>query len=402
MKALLVSNIYPSASQPTRGVFNANVFRAIGAYCDVRVVSPRAWWTRLRNPQQLLSAPIEIRDGITASYPSFWSVPGRPKLHGAALAKALLRHAEAIRRSFPFDIVLASWVYPDGFAAARVASRFCCPLVINVLGSDINSLANLPALRPQIIEALSAADRVLTVSKALKERVVELGIPETKVVVQHNGVDGERFAVCDRREARKRLGLPEACQLICTVGRLSQEKGLDVLIAASAKLACKMKDLRVAIVGGGPLEGALKRLSSTLGLANQIVFAGARPNDEVPLWLSACDVFCLPSRSEGCPNVILEALASGRPVVASQVGGIPELLNTANGIMCPPDDPDALALALEHALLDQAWDAVQLRESVEYLSWRDVGAAYHRELVKALERAADNREDGSPAEGAMF
>jgi glycosyltransferase involved in cell wall biosynthesis len=108
-----------------------------------------------------------------------------------------------------------------------------------------------------------------------------------------------------------------------------------------------------------------------------------RLHDEVPSWISACDVLCLPSRREGCPNVVLEALASGRPVVASRVGGVPEILSPESGVIVDPENPAALAQGIS-AALDRGWDPRSLRDCVECLSWDDVGRSYHRQLVESL------------------
>jgi glycosyltransferase involved in cell wall biosynthesis len=171
--------------------------------------------------------------------------------------------------------------------------------------------------------------------------------------------------------------------LVGYVGRLAREKGIDVLVEAMGALdrgALQRADL--AIVGAGPLEPALRRRATALGIGGRVLFAGHKGHDELPRWLSSFDVLCLPSRREGCPNVVLEALASGRPVVASSVGGVPELLRQDNGILVPPEQPIDLADALACAL-DRSWDPAALRASVPSLSWDAVARAYHG-LIEAV------------------
>ena len=373
MKALLFTNLFPSKQAPTRGMYHVSVFGAIARHCEVRVVAPLPWWTRAGRPFDLLSIPRETISGIDASYPTYWSVPGRHALHAGAMYRSLRRYLERVRREFPFDVILASWAYPDACAAARLARDMGCPLVTNVLGSDINALARMPELAPAIRHALGQSHRVIAVSHALRERVLELGVAPDKVIVQHNGVDGERFRLQDRREARKRLGLPEDRPTILYVGNWVPEKGVDVLARAIGRLkAAGRTDVLLALVGSGPLESTMRAIVEREGLADQVRFCGRKSHAEVPDWMAASDLFCLPSLREGCPNVILEALSCGRPVVASRVGGVPELLNETVGAMVPAGDSDALAGALE-ATLNGDWSAEALRNSVACRSWEEVG-----------------------------
>ena len=139
------------------------------------------------------------------------------------------------------------------------------------------------------------------------------------------------------------------------------------------------KDIVLAVVGGGGLEAELRAKVDACGLAPQVKFYGRRPHEEVPDWISACDVLCLPSFREGCPNVVLEALASGRPVVASAVGGVPELINSKTGVLVPAGEAAALADALIQAV-DCLWDPSVLRDSVPYLSWNEFGQALYATL----------------------
>jgi glycosyltransferase involved in cell wall biosynthesis len=383
MKVLILTNLYPSTREPTRGTFHHNLFTELGQQCELRIVSPLPCWVRLRRPKELFQAPCEDFTGIEASFPTYWSIPRLTFLHGQGMYASLRRHVAKLRRSFPFDVILAAWAYPDAVAAARLAQEFGCPLVTKVLGSDINELARDPALRKQIRWALQSSYRTLAVSGALQERVVELGIPRERVVMHHNGVNGEQFTLQDQREVRDRLGLTQDRPLVCYVGNFTHEKGVDVLVEAMNDLGkLGRPDVDLVMVGSGSLEAALRATARQRGLEARIRFAGRRLHSEIPDWISASDVFCLPSRREGCPNVVLEGLASGRPVVATRVGGVPELIHTGNGILVPSEDPMALAAGLKQAL-EQSWDPDALRSSVESLSWHEIG----RELYDILKGA---------------
>jgi glycosyltransferase involved in cell wall biosynthesis len=295
--------------------------------------------------------------------------------------RSLRPHVRKLRRDFPFDAILAAWAYPDGVAAAHLAAEWDCPLVTMTLGSDINEMPHDPALKRQIQWGLGRSQRVVAVSSALRDAVVELGIPAEKVIVQRNGVDGERFMPRDRGEARAELGLAANRPLVVYIGNFKPEKGVDVLVDAMGRR--DRLDVDLAMVGSGPLETILRERAASLGIESKIRFCGRRPHDEIPRWMAAADVICLPSYREGCPNVVLEALAAGRPVVASRVGGVPELLNDETGVLVPAGDPEALAQSLQAALA-RCWEPESLRASVSCLSWNQFGGRLGDTLQAAI------------------
>ena len=382
-RVLLFSNLFPSTGQPTRGIFNLHRFGALARQCETRIVVPRPWWSA-RSGRSLLAVPAEDAFGIPASFPAYWSVPRATPLHGRALYTTLRSPILELRREFPFDAILSAYAYPDGVAAAHLAREIGCPVVSMVLGSDMNVSARQRLLKGQIRSALTASQRVVAVSQALAKEVRELGVPADKVVVQHNGVDGERFAVRSRDEARQTLGLAADRRLVVYVGNLKGEKGVDVLINAMGALRmCGREDVDLALVGDGDQRAALEAQVERLGLRDRIRFCGRRPYDEIPAWITASDTVCLPSYREGCPNVVLEALASGRPVVASNVGGIPELLNARNGVLVPAGQAPQFATGLA-TVLGRAWNPDALRATAPYLSWDQFGATLYRTITESI------------------
>lgn len=380
MRVLVFTQHYPSRREPTVAPWSQHTYRALARHCELRLVAPIAWWARARvAPLELIRPPHETHTGVDAIFPSYWSVPKLPRLHGAAAYHSLRPLLAQIRRDFPWDAVLAAWAYPDTVAAARFADDSNTPLITTVLGSDVNEAASWPELRPQIARGLQRCQKVVAVSAALGDRVVELGVPRDRVVVLHNAVDGARFTIQDKAPARQRLGVPEGAKLVLYAGYHLPEKGVDTLMEAMGRLdRMGRRDIHLLTVGGGPLLEPLKARAAALGLGDRARLTGWALPKDIPGYMAACDVFCLPSRREGCPNVVLEALASGRPVVGSRVGGVPELVREGeggNGILVPADDPDALAKALAEAV-DRSWDPAELRGTVESLSWDDVGARY--------------------------
>ncbi|MEQ1757834.1 MAG: glycosyltransferase [Vicinamibacterales bacterium] len=380
MNALVLSNLFPSADEPGRGLFNLRGFAALAEFCDVRVVVPVAAWRHLGSPGRWLGARTETHSGLEATYVSYWNLPRvGTTLHARAVRAFVAPYVRRMHAARPFDVVLGVFAYPDLVAAAALADELRLPLVGFVLGSDINELGQWPSIRPQIQRALHRSHSIVSVSHGLKERVVELGVPADKVIVQHNGVEGDVFALRDRASVRAQLSVPPGRKLVCFVGNLLPEKGPDVLLDALTGAP----DVHVAFIGSGALKDTLLATATARGVADRISFLGRLPASQVALWLSAADALCLPSRREGCPNVVLEALASGVPVVASRVGGVPELLTETNGMMVPAEDPGALAKALV-ATLERRWDPIALRASVPSLSWADMGRTLHRAMVEAV------------------
>lgn len=387
MKVLVFTHHYPSMRLPTMAPYSYHTYRALARRCELRLVGPTPWWTRVRGaPRELLGAR-ESHTGIDALFPTYWSIPGLPRLHAQAIHASLRGTMAGLRREFPYDVILAAWAYPDTVAAEAFAREAGVPIVTTVLGSDINEQPRNAVLRAQIAPALQRCARVVAVSGALGERLVELGVPRERVVVQLNAVDGARFSIRDRAAPRQRLGLPDDAKVVLYAGYHVPEKGVDVLVEAMARLAeAGRRDVHLMMVGGGELLEPLRARVRTLGFGDRVRLFGWALPAEIPDYMAACDVFCLPSRREGCPNVVLEALASGRPVVATRVGGVPELVREGqggNGILVPAGDPGALGSALIRAL-DTAWDPEALRGSVGALSWDVVGDRYHALLEEIL------------------
>lgn len=319
-------------------------------------------------------------EGIAVTHPRTLFVPRLAHgawgpLYAASIAPAVLRYRGEI------DVVLGSWAYPDGFAAVLAARLLQVPCVVKLHGSDVNLIAKLRGPRRLTEWALPRAERVVAVSRALADEVVALGVPRARVAIVMNGVDGERFLPADRAAARAELGLPDG-PLALYVGNLKEEKGVLDLARAWASVPRGT----LAIVGGGPARGALE--AALAPYMDRVRLAGPQPFASIPRWMAACDALVLPSHAEGTPNVILEALACGRRVVATAVGGVPDLLTRPElGALVPPRDPPALAAALERALA-VPYDPADVARLGARGGWDASAAALHAVLVAATEAAA--------------
>jgi glycosyltransferase involved in cell wall biosynthesis len=384
MHVAFVTSIFPNPAEPTLGMFHRQLAGELRHFCELTVLNPHPWF-----PPLPAMAPLDrwqkygriprtfTIDGIQALSPKYPMVPAisegvRPSL----MAPALVRAAVSLHASRPVDVVNGLWIYPDGVAAARAARRLGVPLVLTGLGCDINLCLEDAAMRRQILASTTQAAGIIVVSEALKDRLCLEGVNPEKVRVITNGVDTTRFRVRDRRESSARVGLnDDGKKHVLFVGRLAEEKGLLTLIEAFAHLRGRRADVKLHVIGDGPEGDPARARCDAHGMRDDVDFLGARGHDDIASWMAACDLLALPSLREGCPNAVLEALASGRPVVATRVGGVPDLVDDRNGVLVPPLDPEAMSRGLEDAL-ERQWDAAAIRETVSSRSWHHTAAAY--------------------------
>ena len=348
MRILFLSSIYPRPYNPVRGVYCRSVCRALAAQQhSVHVISPVAWTDRLRSG----GASPAADDGFPVEYPTFYYPPGLMRnRHGWFMWRSARRAILRAVREFRPECVLSYWLDPEGYVAVRTARAAGVPSAVIVGGSDARILPNDPKRRAGVLCVLAEADALLPVSQGLKDDLVRLGTPEEKVHVIYQGIDHELFFPGDRREARRRLGLPLDQKAVVFVGGLLPVKGLSVLLQATARLVNGGTDFHVYLVGGGPLRTELTAMAADLGVSRSVTFVGPQPQDRLPDWYRAADLSVLSSLSEGIPNVLRESLACGTPFVATRVGDVAEFCPDAAGDLVPPGDPAALAAALGRAL----------------------------------------------------
>lgn len=353
MRILGLTNLYPNPWQPHRAPFNRHLFRLLAEDHAVRIIAPIAWTDELaarRRAGPLPTGRVSNTDGLLVEHPRYYFPPRMLRgLYGHCYRASVRRAFRRAVEEFRPDVVHAPWAYPDGWAAVRLGHAAGLPVTIRVHGSDVRLLDQYPARRRRTQEALQSADGVLSVSHELADRVVNMGVDPDRVVVRHDGVDTEWFRPGSREDARRRLGLDPTSKRLLFIGNLVNVKGIDVLLTACARLRQAKHDFELDILGQGPLRGSLEAQANRLGL-DGVRFRGALPQTELPVWYQAADVFVLPSRSEGVPNVVLEAMACRTPVVSTRVGGIPEVAAPAVCTLVPPDDAAALADALAREL----------------------------------------------------
>ena len=394
MRVLIVTKIFPNRLEPFSSPFNRRQFAALARLCDVEVLATIPWFPgaaafgRWSSAGRLAAVPQQERiDGLWVGHPRFAFVPKvghaiAGLLYAASLARAVLARRGRV------DVVLGSWAYPDGFAAVLLADLLGVPAVIKLHGSDMNVVARWRGPRRCLEWAMPRAARVVAVSRQLAAAAAALGAAPDRIDVVPNGVDRQTFKPSDRADARAQLGLTPHGKVVLFVGHLTEPKGAGDLIRAVQLAAGQVVDVSLVMVGDGAGAASCRALASNLG--ERVVFAGAQPQERIPLWLAACDVLALPSWNEGMPNVVLEALACGRAVVATNVGGIPDVLSGPPHELVAPRDPGALAQALARALRSD-YEPRLIAERLARPDWDGSARLLHQSLLSAV---------GSPASEA--
>ena len=301
--------------------------------------------------------------GLNVYRPRFTLIP---KFGGsrnpASIAKAVLPIARRLHDAEPFDLIDAEFFYPDGPAAMRISEALNIPFTVKARGADIHHWGEEKGCVEQLLEAADKAAGLLAVSGALKDDMIALGMDADKIMVHYTGLDQERFKPRDRLAEKERLGIDGAA--ILSVGALIPRKNQALLIAALPQLA----DVSLLLAGEGEMEREYRALARRLGVADRVRLLGNVPHDDLPGLYAAADVMALVSSSEGLANAWVEALACGTPVVASNVGGAPELIRSDDAGRIVAQDVAAI-VAATRALLDNPIPPERVAAQVAHFSW---------------------------------
>lgn len=374
LRVLLFSSLFPSSVRPIHGIFVETRLRHLVDSGDVeaRVVAPVPWFP-LESPRfgeyaEFAATPAhEERNGLTVHHPRYLLLP-RVGMNMAPLSMALgalpvMRRLQ--RDGFDFDLIDAHYYYPDGVAAGYLARWLSKPFVVTARGTDLNLIPEYAGPRRRILQTADRAGASIGVCQALMDTLASLGAAPDKLHTLRNGVDLQRFVPEARTQARLRLGLPTDVPLMLSVGHLIERKGHHIAIEALPLLP----DVRLLLVGAGVELSRLKALAERLGVADRVHWVGAVPQTELKWWYSAADVLTLCSSREGWANVLLEAMACGTPVIATNIWGTPEVVSTPEaGVLMK--SRDAASLAQAYRLLMAALPSREaVRRHAEQFSW---------------------------------
>ena len=273
-------------------------------------------------------------------------------------------------RSGEFDVVHAHFIGVWGYIGRAMKLEFQTPFVLTAHGGDAYKLPFTGGARREVAEEIvSAADRLIAVSRPISENLAALGARPDRVRIIPNGYDSSLFYPMAMQQARSRLGLPADKKIVLAVASLVSEKGHEYLMESMKRVVEANSQTLLAIVGGGELAGPIQASAARLGLGGNVLFAGPRPHEEIASWICASDLLALASVEEGSPTVLTEAMACGKPVVATAIGGVPDLvIEGRTGRLVAPRDVGGLATAIQDAL-DSPWDEEAILETAKGYSW---------------------------------
>jgi teichuronic acid biosynthesis glycosyltransferase TuaC len=375
LRLLTFSTLYPNNVRPNHGIFVENRLRHLvgdGKACRSTVIAPVSWCPAMprrhgdRAPHAATHA-FELQHGIPVYHPRYLAVRGLNMYSAPYLLYHSSRPAirDLLARGERFDAIDAHYVYPDGVAAIWLGRHFNLPVVITARGSDVSLLPDYALPRHLIRRAIRTSAALIAVSAAVKMALVQLGAPDEKVTILRNGVDTRLFRPMDRAIARETLALTR--RTLVSVGSLIERKGHDRIIQAMTQLdGCEL-----LIAGVGPEHHRLSRLIDKLNLTDRIRLLGSWPHGDLPRLYNAADALVLASSREGWPNVLMEAIACGTPVVASNIWGNPEIVSCKQaGVLIEQNTSDGIAAAVRR-LFGNLPDRSLTRAYAETLSWDD-------------------------------
>ncbi len=382
LRILTLSTLFPDATRPNFGIFVERQTLGLAAHPDVLLKAvapiglPPGALKRFGHYARLATLPSRERwKGIDVHRPRFAVRPFlNGRRHPAELVRALIPLLDTIREDFAFDVIDASFFFPDGPAAIALGKRYGVPVSIKARGADIHHWGTAPATAAQVRDAGRNAAGMLAVSAAMKADMTAIGLPADRIRVHHTGVDQDRFHPIDRATGKAALGVAGA--LIVSVGALIPRKGHDIVIDAVAALP----GVTLLIAGEGPERAALETRIARYGIADRVRLLGAVAHADLPALIAAADVSALASSSEGLANAWVESLACGTPIVITDAGGAHEVVTSPDAGRVTIRDGLAFAAAIGTLLADPPTPEAT-RKAAAPFTWEANTAALYEHLA---------------------
>jgi teichuronic acid biosynthesis glycosyltransferase TuaC len=380
LNILVLTTLFPNAIQTNRAVFTKQLCVNLRDYTGVMVVAPVPYFPPLKGFgrwSQYSLIPKEEHSDIAVYHPRYLVIPKLEMLTGFNYFIGCLRLLKRIRKQYRFDVLNVHWAYPDGFAGILLGMVFNVPVVVTAHGSDVYIYSKYPGVRRLLSWTMNKANSVIAVSKALKSEIEMMSTKSQVKVIPCAAVDPHRFRMLEKSQCRKELGLPEDKKIVLFVGNLVHVKGVIHLIEAFNILKdAGQQNLLLILVGDGIDKPVLQDYVRRHDLEATVLVVGRKNHQEIPLWMNSADLFCLPSLSEGMPNVVIEAMACGSPVVGTRVGGVPDIIKTENlGYVVPPADSAALSKAIARALSVE-WNHQAISKFAQQMTWDTIARSY--------------------------
>ena len=363
----IISNLYPLPWEPNRATFNRQQFSQLDETFNCSVLVPVAFIDWFKHHKQ-------IKQSEQLRYVPYFYPPkfGR-RLYSYCMFLSIFLHSGLWLKRRNNHILLASWAFPEAVATKWLSQLFHCKFFFKVHGNDINLNSKTPARAKQIKNAAKHALGILSVSKALKNEMINMGIEKEKIHVIYNGVNHDKFNfpanTCNKEN------------YILYVGNLKKAKGIFELIDGFSKIHINFPDLKLVFAGPGVMKQQLMERAINHNIKDKVELLGSVNHNDLPQLMRHARLVALPSYNEGVPNVLLESMACGTPVLASNVGGIPEIVDLVDcGVLIPPMSSGAVAKGLTQTL-NKKWSRKLIIEHSQRFTW----SKNKKQLIKMLE-----------------
>lgn len=353
---VIITNLYPLPWEPNRATFNKQQFELLQDDYDLSILIPVAFpeWFKQRK---------QIKQSSHTRYIPYFYLPkiGR-RFYSVFMFLSIVLHSGIWLKKRNPSTIMASWAFPEAVAASWLSRLYKTKFFFKVHGSDINLHGKIPARSKQILAAANTAQGILSVSKALAHELEIIGVDPKKIKVIYNGVNHDKFGLVHSAK------IPNDYCLY--IGNLKHDKGVMELIEGFNQIKEQHPNLHLVYAGFGVMHNKLIQYVSAHNLIERVTFLGNVAHDELPAWLSNATALCLPSYNEGVPNVVLESMAAGTPVLATSVGGIPEVVDeNICGKLISPKDANAVAKGL-NALLSCQWSREKIQQHASQFTWQ--------------------------------
>ncbi len=385
MKILTVTTLFPYANNPKHGVFIETRLRHLKLHypdVEIKVIAPVPWFPFRQQVfgsyGSYANAPAhEERFGMEVYHPRYVVVPKvGMTLTPHTLASTIYKQAkQLIEQGFDFDVIDGHYFYPDGVAIAQAAKKLGKPFTVTARGTDINLIPQYDKPRKDIQAVLNHSDHNMAVCEALRQEMIKLGAKPESVSTLRNGVDLQIFTYADKQKQhilRNQLNLPEQQTILLSVGHLIERKGHYLAIESLRYLP----DVLLLVAGNGPDEKQLKQLVEKENLQSRVIFLGSLSQKELSAYYSAANALILASSREGWANVLLESMACGTPVVATNIWGTPEVVQSQEAGVLVDRNPQAIAQGVR-ALLSDPPERQDTRRYAEQFDWLTTSRGQH-------------------------
>jgi len=345
-RVLFISSLYPNPLHPNSASFNFQQINSLSSYFNIDVVAPVPCTDRYI---KRIIPTNRTEHMLSICHPTFFYTPKLFRnYYGYFYYGSILSTVKELIRAKEYALIYSSWLYPDSWAALQVAEKYRLPIIVKVHGTDVNKLVpgNNTLVRNSM-NAIKQVNKVICVSDALKQRLIYLGAEPSKLEVIYNGVNKNIFMKLDRKKTRLKLGMPSNEKIILFVGNLKLDKGVRELVTAFKEFLIYNDSYKLVLIGNGPAKNIVINLIKSLSITDSTIMIDSMNLNDIALWMNISSMLCLPSYMEGVPNVVLEALSCGIRVIASSVGGIPELdFGDGQLTLIPPKDVKSLVAAM--------------------------------------------------------